>query len=232
MGGDYHEQAPMALLIVNVALASVPSVLLVIYFYRRDSRKREPLSLIWKTFLLGFLSVIPAAGAEQLLVVTLLPAASHYAIFVRAYLIAGLIEELAKFLVVYLFIYRRAEFDEVSDGIVYTITAGLGFAFFENILYSAGPTSVILLRGVTAVPLHAITAGILGYFIGRSRFLPRPHFLRGLLAAAFLHGTYDLLLFTESWLSFLVVPLILVGFRLLQLLWRHALELDREAGRS
>ncbi len=222
----------MVLLLVNVALAAVPSVALVIYFYRRDSRKPEPVSLIWKTFLIGFLSVIPAAIAEQVTETVLVPYGGHYALFVRSFVVAGLVEESSKFLVVRLFVYNRPEFDEVTDGMVYTITAGLGFAFFENILYSAGPTSVIILRGLTAVPLHAVTAGILGYFIGRSRFLPRPLFARGLLLAALLHGFYDLLLFTDSWAAFLVIPLILVSFRVVFGLWRQALSLDREAGRS
>ncbi len=222
----------MALLIVNIALAAVPSVALVIYFYRRDSRRPEPVALVWKTFFIGFLSVIPTAVAEQLTEAILVPAGGQSAVLVRSFVVAGLLEETSKFLVVYLFIYRRHEFDEVVDGIVYTITAGLGFAFFENILYSAGPTSLILLRGVTAVPLHAVTAGILGYFIGRSRFLPRPIFLRGILLAALLHGFYDLLLFSGSWLAFLVIPIIIVSFTVLQRLWKRALELDREAGRS
>jgi RsiW-degrading membrane proteinase PrsW (M82 family) len=222
----------MALLMVNVALAAVPSVILVVYFYRRDSQKPEPVSLIWKTFLIGFLSVIPTALAEQVTEAVLVPFGGHYAMLVRSFVVAGLLEELSKFLVVYLFIYRRSEFDEVTDGIVYTITAGLGFAFFENILYSAGPTSVILLRGITAVPLHAVTAGIMGYFIGRSRFLPKPLFGRGIAIAALIHGAYDLLLFTGTWAAFLVVPLILVSFRVLQGFWHRSLELDREAGRS
>ena len=222
----------MALLIINVGLAAVPSVLLVVYFYRRDSRKREPIALVWKTFLIGFLSVIPTAIAAQLTESILVPFGGHYALIVRSFVVAGFIEEFSIFLVIRWFIYHRAEFDEVIDGMVYTITAGLGFAFFANILYSAGPTSVILLRGLTAVPLHAATAGILGYFIGRSRFLPRPVFARGIAIVAVLHGLYDFLLFAQTWAAFLVIPLIALAFRILMGLWRKALALDREAGRS
>lgn len=222
----------MTFLIVNVALAAVPSVILVLFFYRRDSRKREPLSLIWKIFFFGFLSVIPTGIAEQITEAILVPYGGHSALFVRSFVVAGFIEELSKFFVVYLFVFRRPEFDEVVDGIVYTITAGLGFAFFENILYSAGPTAVILLRGLTAVPLHAVTAGILGYFIGRSRFLPRPIFVRGIVIAACLHGLYDFLLFTGSAAAFLVIPLVLISLAVLMGLWRKALALDRDAGRS
>lgn len=221
----------MELLIINVLLAAVPSVALVVYFYRRDSGRPEPLALVWQVFLWGFVSVLPAAIIEQLTEGLLSQLGVASSVLVSSFLVAGLVEELSKFLVVRLFIYHRPAFDEVTDGIVYTIVAGLGFAFFENILYSAGPTAIILLRGCTAVPLHAIAAGIMGYYIGKSRFFSRPQFIRGIAAAVLFHGLYDYLLFGRSWTALLVIPLLYVGWRILSNLWQRARTLDREAGR-
>ena len=221
----------MDFLILNVLLAAVPSVLLVVYFYRHDTPKREPVSLIWKTFLWGFLAVLPAAAIEQITEGMLPPLGAASSNLINSFLVAAAVEELSKFLVVRIFIYRRKEMDEVADGIVYTITAGLGFAFFENILYSAGPTAVIILRGITAVPLHAVAAGIMGYYIGRSRFQGKPVFLRGILLAILFHGLYDFLLFGQTWASLLILPLLVIGGRVLAVMWRKAKELDREAGR-
>jgi protease PrsW len=222
----------MNFLILNVLLAAVPSVLLVVYFYRRDIPKREPVSLIWKTFLWGFLAVLPAAAIEQIAEGMLPPLGATTSNLINSFVVAAAVEEISKFLVVRIFIYRRKEMDEVADGIVYTITAGLGFAFFENILYSAGPTAVIILRGITAVPLHAVAAGIMGYYIGRSRFLGKPVFGRGILLAVLFHGLYDYLLFGQTWASLLILPLLVIGGRVLAVLWRKAKELDREAGRT
>jgi len=222
----------MLYLVINLLLAAIPSVALVLYFYRKDRQRREPPLLIWKVFVAGFLAVIPAALVERLFGGLGSELSDPVRDIVRAFLIAGLVEEGTKLLVVRSFVYRRPEFDEVADGIVYTITAGLGFAFFENLLYSFGPPEVLLMRGVTAVPLHAVSAGIMGYYIGRSKFGERRLFGRGLFFAVLIHGSYDWLLFAGSWLIVLVLPLLFVCLRILQRLYRRALEADRAEGRS
>jgi len=222
----------MLYLVMNLLLAAIPSVALVIYFYRKDRQRREPPLLMWKVFVAGFLAVIPAALVEQLFSSVDSQISGPLKDIVRAFLIAGLVEEGTKLLVVRTFIYRRPEFDEVADGIVYTITAGLGFAFFENLLYSFGSPEVLLMRGVTAVPLHAVSAGIMGYFIGRSKFGERRLFGRGLFFAVLIHGSYDWLLFAGSWFIVLVLPLLFVCLRILQRLYRKALAADRAEGRS
>lgn len=235
LAGQGREER-MWYLVVNLLLAAIPSLLLVLYFYRKDRQRREPPRLIWSIFLAGFLAVVPAALIEQLFS-ALGRGSTPAGAFVRAFAIAGLVEEGTKLLVVRLFVYGRPEFDEVADGIIYTITAGLGFAFFENLLYSFGPfgfvpPGVLLMRGVTAVPLHAVAAGIMGYYIGRSKFGERRLFGRGLLYAVLIHGSYDWLLFTGSWPSLFVLPLLFFGFRVLQNLYRRALAEDRAEGRS
>jgi protease PrsW len=218
----------MGTLLANVLLAGIPAIVLVAYFYRRDSLRREPVPLIWKTFLWGFFSVIPAALAELFATRLIAPTS----ILFDSFVVAGLVEEMSKFLVVRIFIYRRPEFDEVSDGMVYTITAGLGFAFFENILYSGTSVGVLVLRGLTAVPLHAVSAGIMGYYIGRSKFGGKPVFTRGIAYAVLVHGAYDYVLLSEGWPSLLVVPLLIGGFGVLSHLWRKAQEADRLEGRA
>ncbi len=222
----------MLYLVINLLLAAIPSLALVVYFYRKDAQRREPPRLIWKVFLAGFLAVIPAALVEQLFGAFGAEFAEPLRDLIRAFLVAGLVEEGTKLIVVRTFVYRRAEFDEVADGIVYTITAGLGFALFENLLYSFGSPEVLLMRGFTAVPLHAVSAGIMGYYVGRSKFGERRLFGRGLFFAVLIHGSYDWLLFSGSWYITLVLPLLFVCLRVLQRLYRRALAADRAEGRS
>ena len=186
---------------------------------------------MFKAFLLGFFAVIPALIIELILEAAGTNIASHWLPIIRAFIIAALVEETVKLAVVRLFIYPRSEFNEITDGIIYTITAGLGFAFFENILYSFGPPLVLIVRGITAVPLHAISSGFLGYYIGVSKIRGKPQFGRGLLAAILIHGFYDYLLFTDSLVSLLILPmLVLLGFILNKLIQR-AQEQDRESDR-
>lgn len=151
---------------------------------------------------------------------------------VKAFAVAGLVEEGIKYLVIRIFIYNRKEFDEVTDGIVYTITASLGFAFFENIFYSFGSPAVLVIRGLTAVPLHASASGILGYHIGLSKFNEKSYIGRGLAYAVLIHGFYDFFLFTGTLVSVLVLPLLIFSLALLLRLNGKAKELDRLAGRS
>ncbi len=221
----------MTPILLNLFLAGIPTVLILFFFLRRDRRKKESPVYIWRAFVLGFLALVPAAIVE--FVLTLLPVEIHGIIrkLSEAYVVSGFVEEGTKLLVVLLFIYREPYFDEESDGIIYAVTASMGLAFFENILYSFGPIQELLLRGITAVPLHAIASGTMGYFIGKSRFGDRNYLGTGLFAAVAIHGTYNFLLFLGSWFTLLVLPLLVVaGYELLRL-YKIAIEDDVEAER-
>ncbi|MEW5816778.1 MAG: PrsW family intramembrane metalloprotease [Spirochaetota bacterium] len=222
----------MTLLIINISLAAVPSLLLLLYFYRKDVQKKEPPKLVWKIFGLGCLAVIPAAVLELIIGLFAEFFTGITFLAVRAFVIAGLVEELMKLLVVLLFVYKKDDFDEVTDGMVYAISAGLGFAFLENIMYSFGPPLALIVRGITAVPLHAIASGIMGYYIGLSKFKTQRLYKTGLLYAVLIHGTYDFLLFTGTWLSLIVIPLLIGSGKILFNLYGRALEDDRRTGRS
>jgi len=220
------------MLFVNILLAALPAVYILVRFYRNDRRKPEPKALILKTFVLGFFSVIPAAVIEIVISGFFPEDGTRLGRIFEAFIVAGCVEEGMKLLTVRAAVWKKAAFDEMMDGIVYTITASLGFAFFENIFYSSGPVAVLLIRGVTAVPLHAIASGTMGYFLGVSRVTGKNLILSGYLSAVLIHGLYDFFLFEGGWAAFLVIPLLLIfGFRLRSLV-RRSIEEDRLSGRS
>jgi len=222
----------MALILLNVGLAAIPSLLIILYVYRKDRGDREPPMLVFAAFIFGFFAVVPAVIVE--LVFTELT--SHITglayVVVRAFVVAALVEESAKLAVVRIFLYRKDAFDEFSDGMLYTITASLGFAFFENILYSFGPPYVLIIRGITAVPLHATASGVLGYYIGMSKHTGRNRIIAGLLWAVLIHGLYDFFLFSGNLLALLVIPLLVATTLILRRLFRLArrYDLQRETG--
>ncbi|MBI9105021.1 MAG: PrsW family intramembrane metalloprotease [Spirochaetales bacterium] len=222
----------MWFLAINTALALIPALFLVSFFYRRDKQKPEPKALIWKTFVIGFFSVLPAIVLELVLNRVSVLSDGLGGAAIDAFLVAGLVEESIKLAVIMIFIFKRDEFDEVHDGIVYMITASMGFAFFENIMYSFGSSAIILIRGVTAVPLHAIASGIMGYYIGKTKCGDKNYIAKGLLLAVLIHGTYDFFLFTGGAFIFLVLPLLIISGFLLFMLSRRALKEDLYAGRS
>ncbi|MBL4632977.1 MAG: PrsW family intramembrane metalloprotease, partial [Kofleriaceae bacterium] len=151
--------------------AIMPSVLLVWFFHRRDLYP-EPARVLWTTFFLGVLTVIPVLAVvypySQYMELVEDPFLSGA---VTAFAGAAIPEEFFKYLVVVFYCARHKEFDEPMDGIVYGVVASLGFATLENILYvSDGGYTVALLRALTAVPGHALTGAFVGYFIGQAKF--------------------------------------------------------------
>lgn len=221
------------LLVITGLLAAAPALILLLYFYRQDRRKREPGRMILFSLVLGIASTIPALILGSLADPVFSTFSPLVYIFLTAYVTSALIEESSKLFVVFRFIVPKKDFDEVSDGIVYTIGASMGFAILENILYSAGnPLSLMLLRGITAVPLHAIASGIMGYYIGRSKFEHPSIRFKGLFFAVLIHGTYNFLLFTSSIFSILIIPLLIYCWKHLKKLGTLALLEDRFFGRS
>ncbi len=221
----------MSYLILNLLLAGLPSLILIAYFQHRDRNKPEPLGLIFRAFLLGIVIVFPAALIELLLDASIITPVPILRNLFRAFIVAAFVEEGLKYLAVKNFIFHRPEFDELTDGIIYTITASLGFAFFENLFYSVGGPATLIIRGFTAVPLHAAASGIMGYYIGLAKFQNALALQRGLLIAVLIHGFYDFFLFQGGLLSFLVIPLLIWAVLHLLKLYKSAAAADGHYGR-
>ncbi|PCR92427.1 PrsW family intramembrane metalloprotease [Natrinema ejinorense] len=187
------------------ALSVVPAGLLAAYVWYADITTNEPLSLVVVTFLLAILFATFAAVVNS--VAQLIFGAGFLATLLYFYLIVGPIEELVKLLAVQVFAYRSDSFNAVIDGAVYGAVAGLGFAAIENAIYigrvvgESEPEAGLLVTvsGITAVralagPGHVIYSAIAGYYLGLAKFnreYAGPIVLKGLLVAAFVHGTYN-----------------------------------------
>ena len=114
------------------------------------------------------------------------------------------LEELAKMTIVILFVYKKVEFNKFINGIIYTIVVSMGLATLENLLYLLrGGFGLAIIRTFTALPMHAVVAGIMGYYISKAKFskstkATRILLVRGILYAIFIHGLYDFLLSTNT----------------------------------
>jgi RsiW-degrading membrane proteinase PrsW (M82 family) len=186
--------------------ALLPVFLIVGYVYRQDKTEREPAGMVLKTLFYGAVFSIADIPVERLLQRILL---AYYPSMDINYQLAenffgvAFVEELTKWLVLYLFIWKSRDFDYKFDGIVYGVSAALGFAGLENIIYVINyGTGIAFTRAVFAVPGHAAFGIIMGFFLARAK-----HFqLRGnsfmssvcmIFCLAFpicIHGTYDFLL--------------------------------------
>jgi protease PrsW len=225
----------MSSLAFSVALAALPALAILWYFRRLDRARPEPIGLIGRSLLYGFLAVLPAAALE-LGIGFLAPARSTLGSrLFYAFAVAGLVEESVKLYFIRRYIFRRREFDERADGIVYAICVSMGFAFVENLMYGYRDAGLLFARAFSAVPGHALFSGIMGYYIGLSKIEPgrKGAWVLGLLWAILLHGSYDFFLF--SGLSLVILPLLAGGWIVLLRLFRKALRADsadRAADRS
>jgi RsiW-degrading membrane proteinase PrsW (M82 family) len=204
---------PMIILLLLIALA--PCLFLLWYFYHRDKYEPEPKQKILKIFLLGAAAVIPVALVEYVLIIGVDAVSTGFVnIFLLSFIIIAPIEELAKYLVVKQWIYTSIEFDEIMDGIVYTVAASLGFATVENLFYviTHGIT-VGIARAFLAVPGHAFFGAIMGYYIGLAKFHKEKettYLTMGIVLAIAAHGLYDFLALTQTAWALLVFVVIAV----------------------
>jgi RsiW-degrading membrane proteinase PrsW (M82 family) len=194
-------------------LAVAPAVFWLWYFYQKDRYEPEPLAWILIIYIFGMAVTIPVALVEGIFTLFL-------ADFFITILIAPVVEEAGKYLVVRKTVYESGEFDEPVDGIVYAAAAGLGFATLENIIYvfSALETSFAfaiqtgLVRALISVPGHVLFSALWGYALGRARFLPatrRPRvILWGLVLAMASHALFNLLLYDAIGFALLVLVVV------------------------
>lgn len=219
----------------NILLAALPAAVLLAWFRRQDRARPEPVGLLGRSVLYGFLATVPAAALEILLLRVGPRRPQLLAAAFDAFVVAGLVEEGVKFFFVRRYLLGRPEFDERTDGILYAACVSLGFAFAENVLYGYADSSVLFFRAFTAVPMHAAVSGIMGYWIGRAKIEGTelgpagrpPRASRGLWEAALLHGAYDFFLFTRSAWALMAIPVLLAAIIRLLLLVGDARRRDR-----
>lgn len=182
-----------------VSLAAfLPGLAWLVYFYRCDRYDPEPVKLVARTFLVGMLVAMALGTVYTGLDYPWGPYMWAAVIF------APLVEEPAKFLAVRWTVYGNRQFNEPVDGIVYGVSAALGFAAVENVGYVAGgwfgasPVSglfTLISRTVMSVPGHALFSSwwgaALGYSKGRKPGAQILMVSLGLLASIVFHGAFN-----------------------------------------
>ncbi|HEY3355631.1 MAG TPA: PrsW family glutamic-type intramembrane protease [Polyangia bacterium] len=181
-------------------LSLIPCLLWLAFFYVQDWYQREPIWLIGVTFVLGAASalvafVVNTAGSSVLL--AFMGKTFEYKL-AELWLVVGPVEEFVKMGAVLVFVYRRPEFDEPVDGVIYAAAAALGFAALENVIYLARHgEQIIVLRGIFANSGHALDSALWGLALSKARAAPNVEHKRlkiilvGWLLAAGVHALYD-----------------------------------------
>jgi len=186
----------------------IPSLAWLYFFSKKDCHP-EPKNLVAQTFLMGII-ISPLAILFQFSFAQLASTvtgtsqalAQNSSYF---FLWAAAVEEIIKFYAVRMLILKNPEFDEPVDAMIYMITAGLGFAAMENILvmfrvFPDGAQATLAtwaLRFTGATLLHALSSGLMGYFLAMSWFF-RDHGKKlvviGFIMATIFHFTFNVFL--------------------------------------
>jgi RsiW-degrading membrane proteinase PrsW (M82 family) len=187
-----------------LALAIFPGLLISYYIWWRDKHEPEPHKYLIACFIFGILSIIPALFLEIFgMSMGYTDGPNVYKTFIFALIVIGFSEEFSKYLFLRFYIFPKKEFCEPMDGIVYSVMVSMGFATCENVFYIFGqPTTeqaynVAYMRMLTAVPAHASFAVLMGYFVGKAKFVSKNRtvlLFSGLIAATIVHGLYDFFL--------------------------------------
>lgn len=186
--------------------ALLPVFLILRYVYLLDRNEREPLGFVLKVVFYGAVFSIPCAAAERFLISLISmyyePATIQFA-WIENTVGVALVEEFSKWLVLMLLVWKNKNFDYRYDGIVYAVSASLGFAALENILYVVSyGTGVSIGRALFAIPGHATFGVFMGYFLSRAKNfnLDGKNIrmtickLLALCIPMLIHGAYDFLL--------------------------------------
>ncbi|MEK7572446.1 MAG: PrsW family glutamic-type intramembrane protease [Patescibacteria group bacterium] len=175
----------------------IPAFLWFWFWLKEDKMNPEPKSLLTVIFVLGMLSVFLVIPIQKFIQANL--NSNNWQIISWA-----AVEEIVKYLVVLIIIFRTKIIDEPIDWPIFLITAALGFAAFENFLFlikpfSLGQVTVGLmtsqLRFLGSTLLHTVTSGIIGISLGLSfylgRFAKKIYLFIGILFAITLHSVFN-----------------------------------------
>jgi len=215
-------------LVLLIVCGLAPSLVWLLYFLRKDVHPENNSEVI-KIFVYGALTVLPTALIQFGIfdITDNIKPSLFKTVFILFFAVA-LTEEFLKYLVVKDKVIKTPHFDEPMDLPLYLIISALGFAAAENVLVIIGPGlfqmsvgKTILLslyRFVSAVLLHALASGTLGFFLALSFYQPKNKtrlLALGFFLAVFLHGLYNFsIMVIGGSIRFLIPFLILINLAL------------------
>lgn len=205
--------------VVFLLVSMIPIYLLLDAIYNQDEIEKEPKKLLLLAFLGGCISLFVTkilAGIYQHYIPFLIesnPDLEPYKIFLISFGEIGLIEELCKWLILYIVIWKKKDFNYVFDAVVYATFVSLGFATIENFFYlwNANLFTVIA-RSLFTIPGHAAFGIIMGYYFGFAKYYKTMEYKNkytqniycSLFFAIVYHGLFDFILAFDNTYSSII----------------------------
>ena len=208
-------------MLLTVAIA--PGLALFSYFYLRKQIHKEPSRSLLQTYIYGMMLTFPILFIQYVFK----EEGVFDSVFVSNVLFTSGLEEFFKWLVLLVVVYGHVDFEDPYDGILFGASVSLGFATVENILFllTFGMDEA-LIRALLPVSSHALFGVVMGYYLGRARFVEesgtKPMLFLAFFTAFGLHFVYNALVMTGSMRMYLLIPFMLF-------LWWFALKRVKQA---
>ncbi|HOM68465.1 MAG TPA: PrsW family glutamic-type intramembrane protease [Candidatus Paceibacterota bacterium] len=225
-------------------LSFIPNFIWLVFFLKEDPNPEPKKSLII-AFLLGILAALVCFPIElglNYIFINFLGfdiienyliyngEASIFEIFTYSLIGIALVEEIIKFLMAKLMLFKNPVFDEPVDAMIYLVVIALGFAFFENFLVVLGnylndvalleTIGILVYRFIGANLLHVISSGIIGFYWAKGIILKnqKKSLTKGIIIAVILHGLFNsiLVIFNEFAYVFILIILFIASLILLK----------------
>lgn len=218
----------LSTLSLSLFFGFAPPLVWLFLWLQEDKNHPEPRSAIIKTFFLGSFAVLFAILLGSLV-------EPFFNSPISLFFVWAVIEEGLKLLaVLFALKFLSAPIDEPIDWLIYMITAALGFAALENVLFLLAPFSgssaleglvVSNLRFMGATVLHLVASATHGAALGLCFYLKnhlkKRYYLLGFSSAVLVHFAFNyfliiggdsawnlVMVFATVWL--LMLPIILI----------------------
>ncbi|MFA6177402.1 MAG: PrsW family glutamic-type intramembrane protease [Candidatus Paceibacterota bacterium] len=199
-------------LIVAFLGGIIPSLFWLWFWLKEDEEHPEPKGLITIVFIMGMIAVVFVLPVQKFI-------QDNISSYEGKLILWASVEEILKYLAVLIILCKTDNTDEPIDWPIYMVTAALGFAALENMLFllkvlpSSIGTFVGLntgnLRFLGANLLHTISSGVIGISIGISFFMKRwernSFLFVGFLVAITLHSAFNFFIIRNDGNDFLKV---------------------------
>lgn len=206
----------------------LPALIWLWFWLHEDSKHPEPRSILAFTFTTGMVMIFLAIPIEAYFYQTISAPSWRFLTWAS-------VEEVLKFLAVFIVALHTKAYDEPIDAVIYMMCAALGFAALENTLFILHNTTSVMsnlgtgvlstvfitnLRFIGANLLHVVASSIIGIALAWSFYKTKQEkvvwTLGGIVTAIILHTLFNLFIIDNSgkgiFLVFLIVWLTMIGF--------------------
>jgi len=184
-------------MILLILFSSIP--VLAVYAWFRLAKYEFSIARFLFALLAGAAAFFPALFLQDLL--NFSGYGGKGSLFLQVFIRIAFTEEISRLLMLLIFFFissrlEKAEngqpltFRVIKNGTATGLVAGFGFAILESAVYGASDTGVLLIRAVTAAPLHGACGSRIGAAAVLFRSNPGQALLRIVTATA-IHGIYN-----------------------------------------